>query len=143
MRPDTHFVWAFIAPVIRIFFINICFLIMAAIIMWNQQKKRIFKKESYKVLGWPKAVASLMVVMGFTWIIGLLIVRIEELAPLAYIYTIAVAFQGFFMFLVLVVFTKKVRDDIKNWFLVKSQKMMKCFKIKQDSTEIVSNLMKM
>jgi hypothetical protein len=57
-----------------------------------------------------------MVVMGLTWIFGVLIVEVEELIPLAYIYTILVAFQGVFIFLILVVFSKQVRDAyVKLW----------------------------
>ena len=48
--------------------------------------------------------------MGLTWIFGVLIVEVEELVPLAYIYTIMVAFQGLFIFLIFVVFSKQVRE---------------------------------
>ncbi len=96
---------------------------MAAVIMWKQQKKRKINSESNQALKWLKAVVSLTVVMGLTWIIGVLVVEREELLPLAYIYTIMVAFQGFFMFLVLVVFTKSVRDDISKVTVSKWQKI--------------------
>ncbi len=96
---------------------------MAAIIMWKQQRKRGIKTESNKILKWLKAVISLTVVMGLTWIIGVLVVEREELLALAYIYTIMVAFQGFFIFLVLVVFTKPVRDEVRKWTISKWQKI--------------------
>ena len=48
--------------------------------------------------------------MGLTWIFGVLIVEVEALLPLAYIYTILVAFQGLWIFLILVVFSQQVRD---------------------------------
>ncbi len=97
---------------------------MGSVILWKQQKKRISNTESSKILGWVKAVISLTVVMGLTWIIGLLVVELEELAPVAYIYTIAVAFQGFFILLVLVVFTEAVRNDLKAVFFRRSEKIM-------------------
>jgi len=53
-----------------------------------------------------------MVVMGITWIIGLAVVEIKELLSIAYIFTVVVAFQGLFIFLALVLFTKSVRDEI-------------------------------
>ncbi len=115
--------WAFIAPVIIIFVCNLIFFVMAAIIMWKQQRKRVVRTESNKILKWLKAVISLTVVMGLTWIIGVLIVEREELLPLAYIYTIMVAFQGFFIFLVLVVFTKPVLDEVSKWTVSRWQKM--------------------
>ena len=48
--------------------------------------------------------------MGLTWILGVLIVEVDELVSLAYIYTIMVAFQGLFIFLIFVVFSKQVRE---------------------------------
>ncbi len=117
--------WAFIAPVIIIFVCNLIYFVMAAIIMWKQQRKRDVRTESNKILNWLKAVISLTVVMGLTWIIGVLIIEREELLPLAYIYTIMVAFQGFFIFLVLVVFTKPVRDEVSKWTASKWQKIIK------------------
>ena len=52
----------------------------------------------------------LVIIMGLTWIFGVLIVEVEELVPLAYIYTIMVAFQGLFILLIFVVFSKQVRE---------------------------------
>ena len=54
--------------------------------------------------------------MGLTWIVGVLIVEVEELLPLAYIYTIMVAFQGLAIFLIFVVFSKKVREAYVKWW---------------------------
>ena len=57
--------------------------------------------------------------MGLTWIVGVLIVEVEELLPLAYIYTIMVAFQGLAIFLIFVVFSKIVRDTYAKWWRTK------------------------
>ena len=57
--------------------------------------------------------------MGLTWIFGVLIVEVEKLVPLAYIYTILVAFQGVFIFLIFVVFSKQVREAYAKWWKVK------------------------
>lgn len=113
---------AFIGPVILIFLINLGFLIMAAVILWKLQQKRPPHTKSVK--SWIKAVASLTIVMGFTWMIGLIIVEEEKFASLAYFYTTAIAFQGLFIFLILVVLTKSVRDDVKNLVKGKFQKML-------------------
>ncbi len=112
----SHFQWFFIAPVIIVLAINMLFLVMVSVIMWKQANKRLTKIEDHHFFNWLKSVLSLVVIMGLTWIVAVVIVAREELAPLAYIYTIAVAFQGFLMFLVLVVFVKPVRDYIKTWF---------------------------
>ena len=112
MNTDAYFQWAFIGPVILIFLTNIGFLIMAAVIMWRQKKKKNIQQKSSDVGGWLKAVITLMVVMGITWIIGLVVVEREELLPLAYIFTIVAAFQGVFIYLALVLLTKSVRDEL-------------------------------
>ena len=92
---------------------------MAATISWQQHRKRVEIENRKIVLGWFKSIIPLVVVLGVTWIIGLLVVEIDVLAPLAYIYTIMVAFQGLFIFLVLVVFSKAVRNDYVKWITSK------------------------
>ncbi len=95
---------------------NVCFLIMAAIVMWKHKKRQTGTMKAKDVGGWLQALWSLVVVMGVTWIIGVVIVERKELLPLAYIYTILVAFQGVWIFLLFVVFPKQVREDMaKMW----------------------------
>ena len=65
--------------------------------------------------------------MGLTWILGVLIVEVEELVPLAYIYTIMVAFQGLFIFLIFVVLSKQVREAYT-----------KCWRAKVNESDILS-----
>ena len=125
MKTDTHFIWALIGPVILIFLTNIGFLLMAAVIMWRQQKKRNIKQNSSDVGGWLKAVITLMAVMGITWIIGLAVVEIEQLLPLAYLFTIVAAFQGVSMYMMLVWLTKSVRDELIKWIVNKYEKVFK------------------
>ena len=45
-----------------------------------------------------------------------MVLNVEALLPLVYIYTIMVALQGFFIFLMFVVFSKSVRDAYKKWW---------------------------
>ena len=68
---------------------------------------------------WLKAVISLTMVMGFTWIIGVLVIEVEELCPLAYIFTIFVAFQGLFIFVIFVLLSKQVRENYAKWWKAK------------------------
>ena len=111
LNPDSYFIWALIAPVIVIILINVGFFIMAAIALWRHNKRQTSGEISKEHLrSWLKTLASLVVVMGLTWISGVLIVEVEELVPLAYIYTIMVAFQGLFIFLIFVAYPKEVRD---------------------------------
>ena len=64
---------------------------------------------------------SLTVVMGITWIIGVLAIdlRVDALLPVAYIFTICVAFQGLFIFVIFVLFSKQVRDNYGKWWKAK------------------------
>ena len=65
----------------------------------------------YKCRHWIKASISLTVVMGITWIIGFLVIEVEELFALAYIFTIFVAFQGIFIFVIFVLLSKQVKEN--------------------------------
>ena len=64
-------------------------------------------------------IASLTVVMGITWIIGILVIEIEELFALAFIFTIFVAFQGLFIFIIFVLLSKKVKENYAKWWKAK------------------------
>ena len=73
-------------------------------------------KTSKRLRNWLKVLVSLVVVMGLTWVSGVLIVEVEELLPLAYIFTIMVAFQGVWIFLLFVPLQENVRDAyVKLW----------------------------
>ena len=62
------------------------------------------------------AIIPLVVIMGLTWIFGVLVVEVEALLPLTYIYTIMVAFQGLFIFLAFVFSSKQVREEYIKWW---------------------------
>ncbi len=57
--------------------------------------------------------------MGLTWIFGMLVVEVEALLPLTYIYTIMVAFQGLFIFIIFVICSKSVREAYSKWWRAK------------------------
>ena len=66
-----------------------------------------------------KASISLTVVMGITWIIGFLVIKVDKLFTLAYIFTIFVAFQGLFIFVIFVLLSKQVRENYAKWWKAK------------------------
>ena len=68
---------------------------------------------------WLKASISLTVVMGLTWIIGVLVIEVDELFALAFIFIIFVAFQGLFIFVIFVLFTEQVRETYTKWWKTK------------------------
>ena len=59
---------------------------------------------------WLRSVVSLVTIMGLTWVIGVLVFEVPALFPLAYIFTIFVAFQGIAIFVLFVLFDKPVRE---------------------------------
>ena len=68
--------------------------------------------------------------MCLTWILGIVIVEEDFLVPLAYLYILMVAFQGTFIFLVFVVFSKAVREAYRKWCRNKVMEydfLSKCF----------------
>ena len=118
MSPEKHFVWVFIAPATLIFLTNIGFFIMAVTIMWRHQKKIKENNKMTSFAKWFKAACSLTIVLGITWIIGIILVVSEGLLFLVYIYTIMVAFQGVFIFFLYVILSKSVKDAVTNWWKV-------------------------
>ena len=56
---------------------------------------------------WLKASISLVIVMGITWIIGILVFN-RHLLFVAYIYTIFIGLQGLIIFILFVVLSKQV-----------------------------------
>ena len=60
--------------------------------------------------------------MGITWIIGVLVIEVEELFALAFIFTIFVAFQGLFIFILFVLLSQQVRESYAKWWKAKVAK---------------------
>ena len=112
LRTDTHFIWAFIGPVILIFLANIGFFIMTFYVIWHHPKK---SKPLKKFRSWMKAAVSLTVIMGLTWVPGLFVLMHNEVVPLAFISVFLVAFQGTFIFLIFVVLFKPARTAYTMW----------------------------
>lgn len=118
LNAETHFIWSFIAPVMVIILINIGFFVMAAVRLWQQRKKKTKdgKMDRDNIIAWLKAVSFILLIMGITWLLGILVVDVPALLPVAYIFTILTAFQGLSIFLSVVAFQKSVRDDYIKWW---------------------------
>ncbi len=123
LNSKSHFVWTIITPVLLIILINIGFFIMASRISWQQYMKKVERKRPIHFLNWIKSSISLVVILGLTQLMGLLVIEVKELLPLAYIYTILMSFQGLFIFLVLVVFSRPVQDQGKKWWQRRNNKV--------------------
>ena len=59
---------------------------------------------------WLKVSVSLTLVMGITWLVGLLVFR-KESVTLAYIMTVFIAGQGILLFIILVPLSKQVKHS--------------------------------
>ena len=121
------FIWAFIAPAIIVILLNIVFLIIAATIMWRHTKRQTGVMSRVQIRSWVRALVSLTIVMGLTWMFGVLVVEVEELVPFAYIFTIMVAFQGVWIFLIFIVFPKEMRDAYAKLWRTKVKKTTDAF----------------
>ena len=87
--------------------------------MWRHQKKIKENKKITSFINWLKAACSLTIVMGTTWIIGIILVATGGLLFLVYIYIIMVAFQGVFIFFLYVILSKSVKDAFTKWWKVR------------------------
>ena len=62
----------------------------------------------YSCRHWLKTAISLTLVLGITWLVGLLVFR-QELLFVAYVVTIFIAGQGVLLFVILVPCSRQVR----------------------------------
>ena len=86
---------------------------------------------------WLKSLIPLTLIMGLTWIFGVLIVEVPGLIVLAYIYTFMVAFQGTFIFIIFVCLSKSVRSTYLKLFktcIKKSDTLSKLFPFSESTT---------
>ena len=126
LNPVTHFNWSLTIPVLVIQLINIGFFIMAARISWKQNMKKDEKKQTINFLNWLRSAVSLLFILGVTNLMGIIVLDEEQLLRLAYIYTVLLAFQGFLIFLILVVFSPMAQDMGKKWMTKYVWKKVSC-----------------
>ena len=142
LEVEKGFIWAFISPVVFIFLSNIGFFIMAIVIMCKHQKKLKDKSKMSSIQSWLKTSISLTVIMGITWIFGVLIILDRSLLAFVYVYTILVAFQGLLIFILFVLLSQSVQEAIKTCWRVnvnQSDFLNKYFGEKMStSTDLVS-----
>ncbi|XP_071799569.1 adhesion G protein-coupled receptor L2-like isoform X2 [Asterias amurensis] len=135
---ENNFIWAFVAPVVVIIIVNTMFLSMAILIMCRHSTMQTNQKEKTNkekitepnygssqqiVLGesnlevaasWVRGALVLLCLLGITWAFGLLYVT-ESLLAFAYIFTIANAFQGVFIFVFHCFMNEKVIKEYRRY----------------------------
>ena len=95
---------------------NVIFFVITARIMWHHQMRQTQKSKLQRIRKWFRSAISLLVIMSITWIAGILIIKVDTLLPLAFVYTIMIAFQGLFIFIIFVVWSKSVREAYIKWW---------------------------
>jgi len=90
---------------------NCGFFIMAICIMYRHDKRRLHKSKLQSAKHWLRSCISLVIIMGISWIIGVLAFH-QALLAVSYIFTIFIAFQGLFIFILFVPVSKQVSEHL-------------------------------
>ncbi|XP_012889689.1 PREDICTED: CD97 antigen isoform X1 [Dipodomys ordii] len=109
------FLWSFVGPLA---FIILCNAVIFVTTVWKLAQKFSEINPDMKRLGRARvltvtAVAQL-VVLGGTWVFGLFLFDPHSM-PLSYAFSLLSGLQGLFLFLLLCVLNKKVREEYRRW----------------------------
>ncbi|CAP24513.2 Protein CBR-LAT-2 [Caenorhabditis briggsae] len=111
---STPTIWAFVAPIIVIISANIIFLLIALKVVLSVQSRD--RTKWGRIIGWLKGSATLLCLLGITWIFGFLTaVKGGTGTAFAWIFTLLNCTQGIFIFVLHVVLNEKVRASIVRW----------------------------
>lgn len=142
LRTDSFFIWSFIGPVILIFLVNIGFFLMTLCRIWTHQRAKSQTKNNNNACAWIKMTLSLTIIMGLNWILGLLLVLRTELTFMVYIFTILVAFQGLFIFIIFIIFSESVQNGIRKWWKNRAKKSKELRNLKGKKTNLSKEVRK-
>ncbi|XP_067877056.1 adhesion G protein-coupled receptor E2-like isoform X2 [Heterodontus francisci] len=113
---ENGFIWSFIGPVCTMILFNT---VLFAVTLWilraqlTRLNSEVTKIKDMRMLTF-KAIAQVFI-LGCTWILGLFHFQ-EETMVMAYLFTIVNSFQGTFIFIILCVLNRQVRDGYRAWF---------------------------
>ncbi|CAJ0608336.1 unnamed protein product [Cylicocyclus nassatus] len=106
--------WTFIVPVIVVILANVIFLVIALRVVLSVKSRD--RNRTDKIFGWLKGSATLLCLLGVTWIFGFLTaVGSAGGVVFAWIFTILNCLQGVFIFILHVILNEKVRLTIVRW----------------------------
>ncbi|TMS35584.1 hypothetical protein L596_002956 [Steinernema carpocapsae] len=111
---STPTIWAFVAPITVVIVINVVFLFLALKVVLSVRSRD--RTTSQRVAGWLKGSATLLCLLGITWVFGYLIAVTRAEPAFAYIFTILNSLQGFLIFVLHVVLNEKVRLTLVRFF---------------------------
>ncbi|XP_061832293.2 adhesion G protein-coupled receptor L4 [Nerophis lumbriciformis] len=116
LSTENHFIWSFIGPACLIILVN---LLAFAVIIYKVYRHTQVKKPEIShyenIRSCARGAMALLFVLGATWAFGVLHILYEKTLT-AYLFTIANAFQGMFIFIFLCVLSRKIQEEYYRLF---------------------------
>ncbi|KAH9515232.1 Adhesion G protein-coupled receptor L3 [Bulinus truncatus] len=115
LTTERSFIWSFVGPALAVMLINIVMLGIAIYIMCRHSNMSAAMKERTKVSkfsAWLKGALVLVVLLGLTWLLGVVYLNEETLA-VAYLFTILNSLQGLFIFIFHCIKNEKVQKEYR------------------------------
>ncbi|XP_043188695.1 adhesion G protein-coupled receptor L2-like [Amphibalanus amphitrite] len=113
LSTDNGLIWAFAGPLLFVVLVNICALVMALRVTARAPKGRSTKAPP-QASTWIRGSASLVAILGTTWLFGFLYFT-NGLLAFSVIFTILNSLQGFFIFLFHVWLNDKNRTEAQRF----------------------------
>uniref|UniRef100_A0A8D3BM09 Adhesion G protein-coupled receptor L4 n=1 Tax=Scophthalmus maximus TaxID=52904 RepID=A0A8D3BM09_SCOMX len=116
LSTENHFIWSFIGPACLIILVN---LLAFGVIIYKVYRHTAVKKPEIShyenIRSCARGALALLFVLGATWTFGVLHI-LNETTLTAYLFTIANAFQGMFIFIFLCVLSRKIQEEYYRLF---------------------------
>ncbi|XP_059197863.1 adhesion G protein-coupled receptor L4 isoform X2 [Centropristis striata] len=116
LSTENHFIWSFIGPACLIILVN---LLAFGVIIYKVYRHTAVKKPEIShyenIRSCARGALALLFVLGATWTLGVLHI-LHETTLTAYLFTIANTFQGMFIFIFLVVLSRKIQEEYYRLF---------------------------
>ncbi|TDH08637.1 hypothetical protein EPR50_G00099660 [Perca flavescens] len=116
LSTENHFIWSFIGPACLIILVN---LLAFGVIIYKVYRHTAVKRPEIShyenIRSCARGALALLFVLGATWTLGVLHI-LNETTLTAYLFTIANAFQGMFIFIFLCVLSRKIQEEYYRLF---------------------------
>ncbi|XP_069050375.1 adhesion G protein-coupled receptor L4 [Lepisosteus oculatus] len=116
LSTENNFIWSFIGPACLIILVN---LLAFGVIIYKVYRHTAVKKPEVShyenIRSCARGALALLFVLGATWTFGVLHILNESITT-AYLFTIANAFQGMFIFIFLCVLSRKIQEEYYRLF---------------------------
>uniref|UniRef100_A0A8D0AUV4 Adhesion G protein-coupled receptor L4 n=1 Tax=Sander lucioperca TaxID=283035 RepID=A0A8D0AUV4_SANLU len=116
LSTENHFIWSFIGPACLIILVN---LLAFGVIIYKVYRHTSVKRPEIShyenIRSCARGALALLFVLGATWTLGVLHI-LNGTTLTAYLFTIANAFQGMFIFIFLCVLSRKIQEEYYRLF---------------------------